>query len=63
MAADALVPYIARSSGTTGLTVQDKEVLVFHKGFQQPVPFQVFRKCKKYTYILQFQYKIHDRDK
>ena len=38
MAADAMAPYVTRSSGVMILTKHDKQVFVFHKkGFQVPV--------------------------
>ena len=39
MAADALAPYVARSSATMVFTLWDKQVLVFHgERFQLTVP-------------------------
>ena len=38
MAADALAPCVARASASMVLTMQDKQLLVFHKErFQRPV--------------------------
>ena len=45
MAAEALVTYVARSSATMVLPMQNKQVLVFHKeGFQSPAPSQCWER-------------------
>ena len=43
MAADVLAPCIAKSPATSVLywyNMLDEQILVFHEGFQQPVPSQ-----------------------
>ena len=43
MVADALVPYVTKSSATMALNMYEKQFVVFHKeGFPLPVPSQHF---------------------
>ena len=40
MVADALIPYVARSSATMGLTLYEKQLFIFYEErFQQSVPY------------------------
>ena len=55
MAADALAPYVARTSVTMRLTVQGKEVHVFHEGwFQLPVASQDWKIIENTNILLYF---------
>ena len=55
MAADALAPWVARTSATTVLTVQDKWLLALHEeGFQLPVPSCYWERVENANMFLYF---------
>ena len=52
MTADALAPRVARASAAMVLTMEDKQILVFHEeGFQLPVPSPFCEKLEIFSKI------------